>query len=150
YISCRRRHTSCYHDCSSDVCSSDLEAVQRIAVSRRPEHAGVPAEVEPVAAEDRQRSVHLPAAENGPDRGIRIGPALALAERQLVDVAQGEVVPPIEIELLPVAPWIDVEAQAAILGLVTQRFAVGVRGLDQEPVRESAVQLDLHRIVAGA
>src|SRR5207245_5684102 len=38
FVSSRRRHTSCYRDWSSDVCSSDL----RLGVSPTPEHAFTP------------------------------------------------------------------------------------------------------------
>src|SRR6266542_3891738 len=42
FFSSRRRHTRCYRDWSSDVCSSDLQPQQAGAAGGRPERARQP------------------------------------------------------------------------------------------------------------
>src|SRR5206468_3021676 len=113
------------------------EMVQRITVPRRPQYARVAAEVEPIPAQHRKRPVYLPAAEDSRCGAIIASPTFAFAEGQLIDICQAEVMAPVEIELLPVAPWIDVEAQTGVFLLIPERLPVSISRLDEEAVRES-------------
>ena len=74
-----------------------------------------------------RRQFVVPAAEDRVLEPRPIGAPLApLAERQLVDVTQDEIVAPVEVQLLPVAPRIDIEAQPGVFRLVPERLSIGV------------------------
>src|SRR5207245_1628771 len=117
FFSSRRRHTRCYRDWSSDVCSSDL--LRRLAQSRRgraarPPAPGGPARPRAAVALDRHArglARDLPSARApcaGRDSGARAARGMSLTyaivspvrdeERHLARVASclaGQVVPPI-------------------------------------------------------